>query len=147
MGKVKFYFNVAELLWKVYRGIAALLRKVAVNWSAVDISICLHPSEGQICMFWILTLVAATPRVCATKNALTWISIEPSSRVCGIAHCTWRTFETEHGGKPRISFRPPYHQNRRRGIKFLFASKYFFPQVKCSCVQVKSPQGNVLNLV
>ena len=31
MGKVKFYFNVAELLWKVYRGTAALLRKVAVN--------------------------------------------------------------------------------------------------------------------
>lgn len=28
---VKLYFNVAGLLWKVYRGIAALLCKVAVN--------------------------------------------------------------------------------------------------------------------
>ena len=30
-GKVKLYFNVAGLLRKVYRGIAALLWKVAVN--------------------------------------------------------------------------------------------------------------------
>ena len=122
MGKVTFYFNVVELLWKVYRGIAALLRKVAVNWFAVDISICLHPSEWQICIFWILILVASTLRVCATKNALVWISIEPSSPVCGIAHCTWRTFETKHACKPGISFRPIYYQNRRRGIKTLFAN-------------------------
>ena len=31
VGKVKLFFNVAELLRKVYEGIAALVRKVAVN--------------------------------------------------------------------------------------------------------------------
>ena len=31
MGKVKLYFNVAGLLRKVYRGIAALLRKFDVS--------------------------------------------------------------------------------------------------------------------
>ena len=31
MGKVKLCFNFARLLRKVYRGVAALLMKVAVN--------------------------------------------------------------------------------------------------------------------
>ena len=45
MGKVKLHSTSRDLLRKVYRGTAALLRKVAINCSAVDISIYLHLSQ------------------------------------------------------------------------------------------------------
>ena len=54
----------------IYRDIAALPRKVAaVNWFAVDISICLRLSESQICIFWVRTIVVSTLRVSTTKNS------------------------------------------------------------------------------
>ena len=36
---------------KVGRRIPVLFRKIDINWSAVDISICLHVSDWQICIF------------------------------------------------------------------------------------------------
>ena len=41
---------------------------------------------------------------CLSKDALTWMNIEPSLHVCSIAHCTWRTFEMKYTAKPRVSF-------------------------------------------
>ena len=38
---------------------------------------------------------------CFTKGRHSWLNIEPSLRVCGIAHCTWRTFEPKYAGKVR----------------------------------------------
>ena len=52
MGKVK-------LLQKI-RGIAASFWRVAVSWSAVDTLICLHLSELQIWIFWVLEIVIST---------------------------------------------------------------------------------------
>ena len=73
MGKVKLSFNVTWFLRKVCGGIAPLLRKVTVNWPAVDISICLHLSEWQICTFRVLTIVTSTIRVSTIKNcSQTW---------------------------------------------------------------------------
>ena len=78
MATVKLYFNVEGLLRKVYRDIAGLPRKVAdVNWFAVDISTCLHLSESQICIFWVLTIVVSTLRVSTTKNVLKFFSTRP----------------------------------------------------------------------
>ena len=51
MGKVKLHFNGTGLLQKVYRSTESLLHKAAVSCSATDISICLYPSEKQICTF------------------------------------------------------------------------------------------------
>ena len=33
------------------------------------------------------------------------MNIEPSFYVCGIAHSTWRTFETKYASKPGVDFR------------------------------------------
>ena len=32
------------------------------------------------------------------------MNIDPSKHVCGIAHCTLRTFETKYTGEPRVGF-------------------------------------------
>ena len=78
MATVKLYFNVEGLLRKCYREIAGLPRKVAdVNWFAVDVSIRLHLSESQICIFWVLTIVVSTLRVSTTKNVLKFFSTRP----------------------------------------------------------------------
>ena len=89
MATVKLYFNVVGLLRKVYRDIAGLPRKdyrdiaglprkvADVNWFAVDISICLHLSKSQICIFWVLTIVVSTLRVSTTKNVLKFFSTRP----------------------------------------------------------------------
>ena len=69
MGKVKLYFNVAGLLLKVYRGIASLLRKVAVNQSAIDISTCfIHLSVSE--NLHILSPNLSTLCVSTTKKAM-----------------------------------------------------------------------------
>jgi len=51
--KAELFFNVA-LLQRVDRGVPALFRKIDNNWSAVDISICVHLSEWQTSAFWPL---------------------------------------------------------------------------------------------
>ena len=44
-GKVQLCFKVAELLWRVERGVPALFRKININQSAVDLLIRLyHPT-------------------------------------------------------------------------------------------------------
>ena len=47
----KLYLNIAALLRRVDRGVAGLFLKININWAAVSISICLHMSEWQICIF------------------------------------------------------------------------------------------------
>ena len=70
MGKVKLHFHGTGLLQKVYRSTESLLHKAAVSCSATDISICLYPSEKQICTFWVLTIpvVISTLRVSLIKK-------------------------------------------------------------------------------
>ena len=41
---------------------------IDINWSAVDISICLHLSEWHICIFCSILIVVSTLRVSTTKN-------------------------------------------------------------------------------
>ena len=55
MGKVKLSFNVTWFLRKVCGGIAPLLRKVTVNWPAVDIIIDLFTPE------WVTNLHIPSP--------------------------------------------------------------------------------------
>ena len=63
-----------HLLRKVDRRVPVLFRKVDINWSAVDISTCLRLSEWQICIFWLLRIIASTLRVSTTKNKVDqWI--------------------------------------------------------------------------
>ena len=60
-------------------------------------------------------------------NALTWIKIEPALRVCSIAHCTWRTFETKFAGKPglesaftRLTSRQRWNLHPKKWTKLTF---------------------------
>jgi len=55
-----------------HRGVPALFRKVDINRSAVDVSICLLLSEWQICISWSLTIVLSTPRLSTTKTQI-WL--------------------------------------------------------------------------
>ena len=49
-------------------GVPALFGKIDFNWSAVDISICLHLSEGHICIFCSIPKVVSTLPVSTPKN-------------------------------------------------------------------------------
>ena len=65
-----FCSNVAALLRKDDRGVPALIRKTAINWSAVNISIWLHLSEWQICIFWPLTTVVSFAKLFLSYHSL-----------------------------------------------------------------------------
>ena len=67
-GKSNSISTSRQLLRKVDRSVPVLSREVDSNWSAVDISTCLHLSEWQICIFWSLITVVSTLRVSTTKN-------------------------------------------------------------------------------
>ena len=75
-GKSNSISTSRQLLREVDRRVPVISRKVDSNWSAVDISTCLHLSEWQICIFWPLTTVLYTFRVSTTKYKVgLWIKI------------------------------------------------------------------------
>ena len=49
-------------------GVPALFGKIDFNWSAVDISICLHLSEWHICIFCSISKVVSTLRAVSTSK-------------------------------------------------------------------------------
>ena len=50
------------------------------------------------------------------------MNMEPSLHVCGITHCTWRTFDTKDAGKPWVGFRPSKEVKWRIGFAIHFAN-------------------------
>ena len=125
MGKIKLHFNGAGLLLKVYRGSGSLLHKVAVSCSAIDISICLYPSEKQICTFRVLTIqvVISTLRVSLIKKSLNFRTAKYTYLV--------RSKETKMS-KPNNRKRiPNTNSNGRQHFKHLLSQLRF---AACKCL-------------
>ena len=100
-------------------GVPALFGKIDFNWSAVDISICLHLSEGHICIFCSIPKVVSKLPVSTPK------------------------MEKKHMTHSRALKAPKALERQSRERKKVFQNKIkrkpkFFPKLSLKCLRKRT---------